>query len=151
MNLPNFTAEASLGRHSRNISRAHVGAGNGQRRNLQSSVIPALPPQNGNGGPPEVTCTACSASGWKTCTDHETGKKTQTKCTSCGPCAVSQAVGPTLGTFQQTCTTGGQPTTKPCTFCKDFPISTPWPLPDICLRLCISSLLNPNTWTLTQC
>ena len=51
---------------------------------MQSSVVPALPKQpNRNGGPPEITCTACSGNGFKTCTNHETGEKTQQKCTSC--------------------------------------------------------------------
>jgi hypothetical protein len=151
MNMPNFTAEVSLsgcGGHYLDADRS------AQKRTRQSRVEPAIPPRNGNGGPDGglgITCTACSSTGFQTCTDHETGEKTTRPCTSCGACAVSQALGSTLGTFVQTCTTGGQSSTKPCTFCKDFPISTPWPLPDICLRLCISSLLNPNTWTLTQC
>ena len=151
MNMPSFTAEASLSYHGRRYLDANRAAG---KRPRLSRVELALPPQrqpNGNGGPPEITCTACSSNGFQTCTDHETGDKTTRSCTSCGACAVSQALGPTLGTFVQTCTTGGQASTRPCTFCKNFPISTPWPLPDICLRLCITSLLNPNTWTLTQC
>jgi hypothetical protein len=147
MNMPNFTAEVSLsgcGGHYLDSDRS------AQKRTRQPRVEPALPPRNGNGGS-GITCTACSGTGFSTCTDHETGEKTTRSCTSCGACAASQALGPTLGTFVQTCTTGGQSSTKPCTFCKNFPISTPWPLPDICLRLCISSLLNPNTWNLTQC
>lgn len=150
MNMPNFTAEVALGSYG---GRYLDSGRTAQKRTRRPQIHPALPPRpqpNGNGGP-GITCTACSGNGFQTCTDHETGDKTTRSCTSCGACAVSQALGPTLGTFVQTCTTGGQSSTRPCTFCKNFPISTPWPLPDICLRLCISSLLNPNTWTLTQC
>src|SRR5215813_2090145 len=76
---------------------------------------------------------------------RDRGKDSE-KCTSCGACAVSQALGPTLGTFQQSCTTGGQSSTQPCTFCKQFPISLELAL---CYRWNFG--LNPNTWSLTQC
>jgi len=150
MNMPNFTAEVALSRHYGLYLDSDQSLPKGTR---VPRVEPALPPRrqpNGNGGP-RVTCTTCSGTGFQTCTDHETGERTTRSCTSCGACAVSQALGPTLGTFLQTCTTGGQSSTRPCTFTKDFPISTPFPLPDFCLRLSLSSLLNPNTWNLTQC
>src|SRR5262249_8079264 len=101
-------------------------------------------------GPPTKTCTPCNANGWHTCTYNDDGEKTvkQEACTSCTPCQASLA---SQGQFQQTCATGGVSSTTSCTFCKSFNISTPWPLPDIGLRLCIGSLLNPNTWTLTEC
>ena len=161
MNIPRFTAEASLVRSSGryySLSQSSFAA------NLPDGVQMAIPP---DGGP---HCTAC-VNGWKTCDGEPiectscsvcnpaTGFQSCVKggnhfnraCTSCGPCQVSTTPGPTLGQFVQTCVTGGNSSTTPCTFCKTFPISTPWPLPNICLRLCISSLLDPNTWTLTEC
>jgi hypothetical protein len=161
MSLPRFSAEASLfrtHRHYYSPSQSSVHAG------LNSEVRMAIPPNglphctqciNGwktcDGEPLECTsCSSCNpATGFQSCVTGEV--HSNKPCTSCGPCQVSTTPGPTLGQFVQTCITGGSSSTTPCTFCKDFPISTPWPLPDFCLRLCISSLLNPDTWTLTEC
>jgi hypothetical protein len=153
MRMPNFSAEASLcygsGRAIHN-GRFPV---KWPEKSFVEPAIPRQPNGNGDGEPPVITCGACSSNGFKTCTNHETGQKTTQSCTSCGACAVSTDITnpAALGQFLRTCTTGGRATTSGCTFTKDFPISTPWPLPDICLRLSMSSLLNPNSWNIAQC
>jgi len=74
--LPRFTAEASLRRDSRNISRAYVGAANGRRKNLHSRVVPALPTQlNGNGGPPTLLARLAVPTGGKPVPTTRPGKR----------------------------------------------------------------------------
>jgi hypothetical protein len=139
MRMPGFTAAASL------YSRYYQYAMDWAESSVGQEVQMAIPPD----GPdiPDVKCTQC-INGWQTCKDLDENEYPRV-CTMCGNCQLSTAPA-TLGQFRRTCVRGGLATTAGCTFCRNFPIHTPAPLPDLCLRFCASSL-NPNDWSLTEC
>ena len=141
MRMPGFTAAASL------YSGYYQFAMDWTESSVGQEVQMAIPPD----GPdiPDPICEPCRSDGWQSCRDLDTGKRSQEECTWCGNCRLSTALA-TLGQFRQTCVRGGVVNTRGCTFCRDFPIHTPAPFPDLCLRFCATSL-NPNNWSLTEC
>ena len=67
--------------------------------------------------------------------------------TTCGPC---NQINPTTLGFMQTCTTGGITFTRPCTSCTpETRIGLPWPISDRCIQFCCTAA-TPSSCSLTH-
>jgi len=157
MNVPGFTAEASLYKTNQRyqllaswagVTKEYVGL-------AQFLSLPDGQP-DGQSCLVRVRClpdpdspTGCSKIRTELdCTETNLGScQCPPPPTTCGPC---NRINPTTLEFTQTCTTGGGSTfTRPCTNCSpETRISLPFPVSDRCIRFCCSAAL-PSSCSVT--
>jgi hypothetical protein len=141
MRLPQYSAQASLYRSHGHYRNGDHSAGHTDSPGVQMAWKECVD-----------YCEPCGASGFQTCHSYAGGNCSlhSTFSIACTYCKCAFNVG-ALG-WLNTCIKGGKtaPGGTPCSACRDFHIKLDWPAPDICLRLCIGSLTDLSTLTLTK-
>jgi hypothetical protein len=140
MNVPRFTAQASLYRTSGQYVNGNLSGTQNALANVQMAFKECVD-----------YCEPCRSGGWRACHEYPTGqcgvrKTTQEACTYCGTCTFSPQG------FIQTCTNGGKLVgTKACTLCTDSHLTLPWPAPDICVRTCVGPAVGTISFSVIDC